>query len=698
MSSDVQQDSVKQGCIKQESAKQKQASTKPQPRTLKVPITNVYAMGGYCAQLRIGANKEPVNLILDTGSSTLVVSSSDYVEEDDSALVATSFAQEVLYGAGGWDGPVIHTRVGIREDAIDFSLDEGSLHAKGSLSAESSLPAEGSLSAESSLPAEGYLSAKGSSLDKELEKDSQRETLATSNQPIVLESCPVAIVSSIAQEGTFLDADGILGLAYHQLNKSYDLKGYFEQYNITPALTYPWPFDDEISICETSYHPTIHEPALSGICEEPVLSGSCKESALSGSDESALSGTNKESLSGTCKEPALSGTCEESALSGTNKESSDSCNDRFTSHDLRKFKKFLKQQPTQDIVPYFTDLTQQGLTANKFAFYSRRSSVHVSSSAIETPTSASIDAQQLQLQEKSERKNEFKQLAQDPLNQGWLIIGGGEEHTELYQGEFQTISVVEDKYYNVNLIAIQVGDQPEIDSQLTDQLEQELALNQESKQEHSRSKEEDLHDHALLTAIGMNKEMRGRSNAIVDTGVSGIVLTKYLYNAMIESFNAINPKFAELIAPFKQIAQQYKGIDQSQLDLSEWPTLTFSFLGEAHHIPDSNESASGVSSNKPALSNTNEAALSGSNKDRVYDGSLQSACSGTLQKVQITIKPEHYWQTNTPSEGKACFKILSQLPGWPNQSLLGLPLMNDYFVVFDRSAHETGVIRFAKRK
>ncbi|WP_076414589.1 pepsin-like aspartyl protease [Shewanella sp. UCD-KL12] len=585
MISDVQQDSTMQD----PKSSQQQDLTKPLPRTLKVPITNVYAMGGYCAQLRIGANKEPVNLILDTGSSTLVVSSSDYVEEDDSALVATSFAQEVLYGAGGWDGPVIHTRVGIRE---------------------------------------------------ELEKDSQLETLATSNQPIVLESCPVAIVSSIAQEGTFLDADGILGLAYHQLNKSYDLKGYFEQYDITPALTYPWPFDDEISICETSYQPTIHEPALSG------------------SDESALSDSS------------------ETALSGTNKESSNSCNDRFTSHDLSKFKKFLKQQPTQDIVPYFTDLTQQGLTANKFAFYSRRSSVHVSSSAIETPTSASGDAQQ---QESSERKNTFEQsepikqseplkqfekLAQDPLNQGWLILGGGEEHTELYQGEFQTISVVEDKYYNVNLIAIQVGDQPEVDSQLTDQLEQELALNQESKQEHNRSKEEDLHDHALLTAIGMNKEMRGRSNAIVDTGVSGIVLTKYLYNAMLESFNAINPKFAELIAPFKQIAQQYKGIDQSQLDLSEWPTLTFSFLGETHRNPDSNE----------------------------------SACGGLYKKVNITIKPEHYWQTNTPSEGKACFKILSQLPGWPNQSLLGLPLMNDYFVVFDRSAHETGVIRFAKRK
>ncbi|MPY23390.1 hypothetical protein [Shewanella sp. YLB-07] len=593
-----------------------------QPRTLKVPITNVYAMGGYCAQLRIGANKEPVNLILDTGSSTLVVSSSDYVEEDDSALIATSFAQEVLYGAGGWDGPVIHTLVGIREDAIDYDLSNG------------------------------Y----------------QLESLTSSNQPIVLDKCPIAIVSSIAQEGTFLDADGILGLAYHQLNKSYDLKGYFEQYNITPALTYPWPFDDEISICETDYQPNV-QTALSG-SDETALSGTCKESALSTS--------NNETLSGSCKE-------------------------HFTSQDLRKFKKFLKQQPTQDVVPYFTNLTQHGLTANKFAFYSRRSSIHVASSAFEDKTSANSDNQK----DKTGHKNKFKQLAQDPLNQGWLILGGGEEHTELYEGEFQTISVVEDKYYNVNLISIQVGDQPEIDSQLTDQLEQEQenslerSLNEDSPElaegadsgnnEHSPGRNKEL---ALLAAIGLSKETRGRSNAIVDTGVSGIVFTKYLYKAMIESFTAINPKFAELIAPFKEIAHQYQGIDQSQITLSEWPTLTLSFLGEAHHTDvtaSSKESALSGTSKESASGGSDETALSGSSLEK-------SACGGSLLKVHITIKPEHYWQINTPSEGKACFKILSQLPGWPNQSLLGLPLMNDYYLIFDRSAHETGVIRFAKRK
>lgn len=504
MSTDVQQDYSKQK--PQNSLNQKQQNTPEsvQSRTLKVPITNVYAMGGYSAQLRIGANKEPVNLILDTGSSTLVISSSDYVEEDDSALIATSFAQEVLYGAGGWDGPVIRTRVSIREDAIDFSL------------------------------AEGSLSAEGSSLDTETDNGSQLATLATSNQPIILDSCPVAIVSSIAQEGTFLNADGILGLAYHQLNKSYDLKGYFEQNNINPALTYPWPFDDEISICETSYQPSVHT-----------------------NTKQALSGSNKKNLSVS--------------------DEAGSCKSHFTSHDLRKFKKFLKQQPTQDIVPYFTDLTQHGLTANKFSFYSRRSSVHVASSTVEDQKNANGDSQE----RKTELKNKFKQLAQDPLNQGWLIIGGGEEHTELYQGEFQTISVVENKYYNVNLISIQIGDQLEIDSQLTDELEQELeqysldpSLNEDSPEriESAYSEKEDSPESignpernkelALLAAIGLNKEMRGRSNAIVDTGVSGIVFTKYLYKAMIESFTAINPKFAELIAPFKEIAHQYQGIDQ----------------------------------------------------------------------------------------------------------------------------------------
>lgn len=543
------------------------------PRTLKVPITNVYAMGGYCAQLRFGANKTPANLIIDTGSSTLVVSDSDYDDEQDSCLVPTSFAQEVLYGVGGWDGPVVHTRVGIREEEIDFNL------------------------------ADGY----------------QLEPNPDAHAPIVLNDCPVAIVSSIKQEGTFLHADGILGLAYHQLNKSYNLKGYFDKYQISPALTYPWPFDSQIRICSNDYHAHLNANQVENQFENKAA------------------------------------------------HSEQDCKHRFTSQDLRQFKAFLKQQPTQDIIPYFTELTQHGLTANKFAFYSRRSSVHFTADINAASFSAKKSADKA---EKAAQQAHFAQLNQDPLNQGWLIIGGGEEHTELYQGQFTTISVVEDKYYNVNLISIQVGDQTEIDSLLTEEIENSLELNDSVEPiesiEHLAN-----HDHALLSAIGMNKQLRGRSNAIIDTGVSGIVFTKHLYNAMVEHFSALNPKFAALLKPFSDIAMQYQGIDMSQLNLDEWPILTLHFVGERnHHSQHAHSSGDHSSDNK----------------------------QNSPEKVSLHIKPDHYWQTNTPSEGKACFKILSQLAGWPNQSLLGLPLMNDHYVIFDRSAHQTGVIHFAKQR
>ncbi|MEZ9593045.1 hypothetical protein AB4298_00265 [Shewanella sp. 10N.261.52.F9] len=593
------------------------------PRTLKVPITNVYAMGGYCAQLRFGANKTPANLIIDTGSSTLVVSDSDYDDEQDTSLVATSFAQEVLYGAGGWDGPVVHTRVGLREEDIDFNLSDG------------------------------Y----------------QLEPNPDAHAPIVLNDCPVAIVSSIKQEGTFLHADGILGLAYHQLNKSYNLKDYFDKYNIKPALTYPWPFDDEISICSNDYHAHLNANQIENQVENKAA------------------------------------------------HSEQDCDNRFTSHDLRQFKAFLKQQPTQDIIPYFTELTQHGLTANKFAFYSRRSSVHFSTDISAATFSAIKSADKAEKTDKTAQQAHFAQLNQDPLNQGWLIIGGGEEHIELYQGEFTTISVVEDKYYNVNLISIQVGDQTEIDSLLTEEIENSLEPTESIKRDDSLDPDNSLelnespepaeslepiespehlasqanHDHALLSAIGMNKQLRGRSNAIIDTGVSGIVFTKHLYNAMVEHFSALNPKFAALIKPFSDIAMQYQGIDMSQLNLDEWPTLTLHFVGERNHHSQHTHSSSGNTSKNTNKNSCGHSSIS--SRDHSSDNKQNSP-----EKVSIHIKPEHYWQTNTPAKGKACFKILSQLAGWPNQSLLGLPLMNDHYVIFDRSAHQTGVIHFAKQR
>ncbi len=529
------------------------SSPKATPRTLKVPLVNVYAKGGYSAQLRIGAEKHPLNLILDTGSSTLVVSGSDYVEERDNALVPTSLAQEVLYGIGGWDGPVVYTRVGIREDEIDFDIHD--------------------------------------------------EHLPQAHQPIVLERCAVAVVSSLTQETSFADADGILGLAYDSLNKVYDLKDYFNHYGIAPALTFPWPFDEEIHLSSQHYR--------------PILNQASSDFSIDQAADILWHQATDQS---------------------------------FNSEDLRQFKRFLRTQPTDSLPPYFNNLTTHGLTPNKFAFFARRSSIHVRSQEVVAPNSA----------------NDFAFLGQDPLNQGWLILGGGEEHTELYQGEFKTIAVIENKYYNVNLLGLSVGDNEMIPSLLTQAQQQAQAANEQPQEAPPSSALCHNGQHLHTHGVHICDTLRGQSNAIIDTGASAIVLTRHLFDAMKQALDAINPLFTEQIAPFSEIAFQQTGIDMEALQLEQWPDLTFYFIG-----PQSELHAA------PTCSNP--------------------SCPPGCEPVAIRVTPQHYWQINTPTKGKACFKLLSQLPNWPNQSILGLPLMSGYYVIFDRSVDDKGVIRFAEQ-
>src|SRR5450755_584710 len=81
------------------------------------------------------------------------------------------------------------------------------------------------------------------------------------------------------------------------------------------------------------------------------------------------------------------------------------------------------------IEPYFAQLEAAGLVANKFAFYTLRSMINMATSNPKT----------------------------DPLNNGLPILGGGEEHTDLYTGTFQVARVVHDLYYNVNLKSVTVG-------------------------------------------------------------------------------------------------------------------------------------------------------------------------------------------------------------------------------------------------
>ncbi len=239
------------------------------------------------------------------------------------------------------------------------------------------------------------------------------------------------------------------------------------------------------------------------------------------------------------------------------------------------------------IDPYFMELESQGLTLNKFAFYTLRSWVRLAS----TNQSA---------------------IAADPWNNGFFILGGGEEQTDLYSGSFVNVDVLHDIYYNTNLISIQVEGA------------------------------------AAVNAKPLQPEYSGAgSNCIIDTGTNPLVLSNDVYQAVMESLEKINPKFVNLI---RQAARD--GISATSLNLAEWPGISFTLTGD------------------------------------------------TGKPVKLTCSPQTYWQEDYPAPGRSIFQIAPAGPKNPvNQSILGLPLMNNYFTVFDRSlGRGNGILRFAPIK
>jgi hypothetical protein len=223
------------------------------------------------------------------------------------------------------------------------------------------------------------------------------------------------------------------------------------------------------------------------------------------------------------------------------------------------------------IEPYFQQLEAAGLVANKFAFYTLRSAINMATAEPRT----------------------------DPLNNGFLILGGGEEQTDLYEGAFQVARVVHDTYYNVNLKSVRVGNSDPVQ---------------------------------VFPPI---KASGDASNAIVDSGTTGIYLDK--------------PVFKQVLARFKSLGFELpaEGLPMSRLKLAEWPVLRF-----------------------------------------VLEGALGS-------DVTLEVTPQTYWQTNAPNAGHATLALGPE----NGPSILGLPLMNNYFTVFDRSVNKgRGVVSFAKIK
>lgn len=405
------------------------------PKTVRVPINNVYGGGDYTAQLTVGSQGAVVNVIMDTGSSTLAVKQGTYKPKLDKDLKPSAYAQDVAYGTGGWAGPVVTTGL----------------------------------------------------------------TMGIAGNTVTLQNSQIAVADD-QQPHNFGAADGILGLAYNALNSAYNLASYLQGRGINPAVTYPWPF--------------------------PVKNSSAA---------------------------------------------------------LAQLQQLMSKMPQDDIPPYFTEIESNGITANKFAFYTLRS----------VPSFASA------------------QIAQNPLNNGFFILGGGAEQTDLYQpgASFVNVDVVDDAWYNTNLKAVQV--------------EGCAAVN--------------------VLPLPTKYAQSMISNSIIDSGTNSLAVSKDVLTAIMQSLNSLNPQFVQLA---EQAAKQ-GGIPASQLDLSKWPSISFILAGD------------------------------------------------TGQDVTLTCSPQTYWQVDAPKAGQAVFQINDM---GSIQSILGLPLLNNYYTVFDRSLDSYGSIRFAPIK
>jgi hypothetical protein len=382
-----------------------QLEVSPMASVVRIPITNVYMDGDYTGRILVGPHQQPMNVILDTGSSALALDGHKYTPDFTKGDKSTHLAQTDSYGDGStWTGAVVKTAV----------------------------------------------------------------TIGTGGSSVTVPDANISVAYS-RSANMFRSADGILGLAYA-------------------------PLDDAFTMQQ------------------------------------------------------------------------DSWKKKYSATQVRTGK------PIQ-LSPYLTQLQQEGVTADRIAFFTRRSFVHAGGSG-ET----------------------------DPLNQGWMIVGGGEESTDLYAGAFQTVKVVSDAWYCTNLKAVIVGSSSPIAARL--------------------------------------QGPRGMpSNSIIDSGTNSLNLGPQMLQALISKFSAPQQ---ELLT--KSIAGNLVSV--ADLDLAAWPTLTLILQGDTGD-------------------------------------------------VTLEVPPSNYWQVNTEKVGAAMAAITG---GQAGLAILGLPLMNGYFTIFDGEADGgRGVVKFATR-
>lgn len=224
------------------------------------------------------------------------------------------------------------------------------------------------------------------------------------------------------------------------------------------------------------------------------------------------------------------------------------------------------------VVPCLMQLANEQVLQERFAFYTKRSFIH---------TGGGSD---------------------DPLNQGFIVLGGGEEETDLYSGTFQVAAVLADDWYSTNLKAIKVGDK--------------------------------------LIPVSPRASLGMSSNSVVDSGTNSISLGETLLDGVSSLLTGDQRKnFA--------LGIQGQAIPISVLSLDSWPTLSFVLQGITSY-----------------------------------------------SDVVLDVPSNNYWQVNAPKPGYALLAITPRSEGG---TILGLPLLNGYFTIFDGTVGQ-GIIKFAPRQ
>jgi Eukaryotic aspartyl protease len=86
-------------------------------KIVRIPINNIYADGDYTGRVCVGAEKKPMNVLLDTGSSAFALNSRKYSPHRAGGDKTTRLAQTQSYeDNSSWTGAVIQTTVSVGDD------------------------------------------------------------------------------------------------------------------------------------------------------------------------------------------------------------------------------------------------------------------------------------------------------------------------------------------------------------------------------------------------------------------------------------------------------------------------------------------------------------------------------------------------------------------------------------------------------